>query len=59
RLPVIWMTGLVLRSVGRILGTSSTSEDAARARLARIAAAAGDVNTSRSEVFTQVRTGKK
>ncbi len=36
-LPVIWATGLVLRAVGRILGTSSTSEDAARARLTRIA----------------------
>lgn len=36
-LPVIWATGLVLRTVGRVLGSSSTSEDAARARLARIA----------------------
>jgi uncharacterized protein (DUF2236 family) len=35
-LPVIWATGFVLRSVGRILGTSSTSEDAARKRIARI-----------------------
>jgi uncharacterized protein (DUF2236 family) len=36
RLPAIWATGLVLRTVGRILGTSSTSEDAARKRIARI-----------------------
>jgi uncharacterized protein (DUF2236 family) len=36
-LPVIWATGLVLRSVGQILGKSSTSEKAARIRLARIA----------------------
>lgn len=35
-LPVIWATRVVLRSVGRILGSSSTSEDAARTRLARI-----------------------
>lgn len=35
-LPVIWATGFVLRSVGRILGSSSTSEDAARKRIARI-----------------------
>ena len=36
RLPVIWATGVVLRGVGRVLGTSSTSEDAARKRIARI-----------------------
>ncbi len=35
-LPVIWATGVVLGAVGRLLGTSSTSEDAARARIARI-----------------------
>lgn len=34
--PVIWATGLVLRTVGRVLGTSSSSEDAARVRIARI-----------------------
>jgi uncharacterized protein (DUF2236 family) len=39
RLPVVWGTGLVLRMVGAILGTSSTSEDAARARIARLDAA--------------------
>ena len=36
RLPVIWATRLVLRGVGRVLGTTSTSEDAARKRIARI-----------------------
>ena len=36
RLPVIWATGVVLRTVGALLGTSSTSEDAARARIARL-----------------------
>ncbi|WP_010202130.1 oxygenase MpaB family protein [Salinibacterium sp. PAMC 21357] len=35
-LPVIWATGFVLRAVGKILGTSSSSEDAARVRLARL-----------------------
>jgi uncharacterized protein (DUF2236 family) len=34
--PAITATGLVLRVVGRILGTGSTSEDAARRRLARL-----------------------
>ena len=38
RLPVIWATGAVLRTVGALLGTSSTSEDAARARIARLEA---------------------
>jgi uncharacterized protein (DUF2236 family) len=39
RLPVIWATRLVLGVVRTLLGPSSTSEDAARARLARIALA--------------------
>jgi len=39
RLPVVWATGLVLRFVGAVLGTTSTSEDAARSRIARLAAA--------------------
>ncbi|MDJ0349800.1 oxygenase MpaB family protein [Cryobacterium sp. PH29-G1] len=39
RLPVIWGTRFVLSTVRFLLGPSSTSEDAARARLARIAAA--------------------
>jgi uncharacterized protein (DUF2236 family) len=40
RLPVIWATGVVLRVVQRVLGRSSTSEDAARARLDRLSKAA-------------------
>jgi uncharacterized protein (DUF2236 family) len=36
RLPVVWGTRLVLGAVRTLLGPSSTSEDAARARLARI-----------------------
>jgi len=36
RLPVVWATGLVLAFVGAVLGTTSTSEDAARARIARL-----------------------
>jgi CBS domain-containing protein len=40
RLPVVWATGLVLGLVGALLGTTSTSEDAARARIARLDAAA-------------------
>lgn len=36
RLPVVWATGLVLSAVSAILGSSSTSEDAARARIARL-----------------------
>jgi uncharacterized protein (DUF2236 family) len=38
-LPVVTGTRVVLWLVGRVLGTSSTSEDAARARIARLAAA--------------------
>jgi uncharacterized protein (DUF2236 family) len=38
RLPVVWATGVVLGLVGRVLGTRSTSESAARERLARLAA---------------------
>jgi uncharacterized protein (DUF2236 family) len=34
--PAITVTGLLLRVVGRILGSGSTSEDAARKRLARL-----------------------
>lgn len=37
-LPVIWGTRVVLGGVRLLLGKSSTSEDAARARIARIAA---------------------
>jgi uncharacterized protein (DUF2236 family) len=37
RLPVIAATGLVLGAVRRVLGGSSTSEDAARRRIARLA----------------------
>jgi uncharacterized protein (DUF2236 family) len=40
RLPVIWATGAVLGAVRLLLGRSSTSEDAARLRLARLAGAA-------------------
>lgn len=36
-LPVIWATGAVLRGVELVLGRSSTSEDAARNRIARLA----------------------
>lgn len=36
RLPVVWATGLVLRAVRMLLGSSSTSEDAARKRIARL-----------------------
>jgi uncharacterized protein (DUF2236 family) len=36
-LPVIWATGAVLRLVRLLLGASSTSEDAARARINRLA----------------------
>ena len=36
RLPVIWATGIVLRAVAAVLGRSSTSEDAARTRIARL-----------------------
>lgn len=45
RLPAIWATGVVLRLVRSVLGRSSTSEDAARLRIARLSgttAAAGD-----------------
>ena len=35
-LPVVWATGAVLRMVRFLLGRSSTSEDAARARIARL-----------------------
>jgi uncharacterized protein (DUF2236 family) len=35
-LPVIWATGAVLRLVRLLLGASSTSEDAARARITRL-----------------------
>jgi uncharacterized protein (DUF2236 family) len=38
RLPVIWATGVVLGAVKAVLGPSSTSEDAARTRLARLEA---------------------
>ena len=38
-LPVIWATGAVLRLVRLLLGGSSTSEDAARARINRLTAA--------------------
>lgn len=37
-LPVIWATGVVLGVVRVVLGRSSTSEDAARARIARLRA---------------------
>jgi uncharacterized protein (DUF2236 family) len=37
-LPVVWATGLVLGGVRLVLGSSSTSEDAARARIARLEA---------------------
>lgn len=37
RLPVVWATGAVLRLVRLLLGKSSTSEDAARLRLSRLA----------------------
>ncbi len=36
-LPVIWATGVVLSAVKALLGASSTSEDAARGRNARLA----------------------
>ena len=38
RLPVIWATGVVLGAVKAVLGPTSTSEDAARARLSRLEA---------------------
>ena len=34
--PVVWLTGIILRVLRRILGSSSTSERAARERIARI-----------------------
>ena len=37
-LPVVWATGFVLRFVGYLLGTRSTSEVAARGRIARLEA---------------------
>lgn len=37
-LPVIWATGVVLGAVRMLLGATSTSEDAARARIARLTA---------------------
>ncbi|TFC24867.1 DUF2236 domain-containing protein [Cryobacterium sp. TMT2-18-3] len=37
-LPAVWGTGAVLRLVRLLLGRSSTSEDAARARIARLSA---------------------
>lgn len=40
RLPVITATGAVLGAVRRVLGESSTSEDAARRRIARLRASA-------------------
>lgn len=36
RLPVVWATGVVLGLVRSVLGHSSTSEDAARLRIARL-----------------------
>jgi uncharacterized protein (DUF2236 family) len=39
-LPVIWATGVILGVVRTLLGASSSSEDAARVRLARLHAAA-------------------
>lgn len=39
-LPVVWATGVILRMVGLVLGTRSTSEDAARARIARLSSSA-------------------
>ena len=39
-LPVVWATGAVLGIVRMLLGASSTSEDAARARIARLTAPA-------------------
>ena len=36
RLPVIWATRVVLRTIARVLGPSSTSEDAARHRIERL-----------------------
>ncbi len=36
RLPVVWATGVVLKAVKAILGPSSTSENAARVRIARL-----------------------
>jgi hypothetical protein len=36
RWPAVWLTGLVLRSVHLLLGTNSSSEAAARARLRRL-----------------------
>jgi uncharacterized protein (DUF2236 family) len=38
-LPVVWATGAILGLVRLLLGRSSTSEDAARARIARLAKA--------------------
>lgn len=38
QLPVVWATGAVLTAVQTVLGRSSTSEDAARRRIARLAA---------------------
>jgi uncharacterized protein (DUF2236 family) len=35
-LPVIWATGVILRTIQRVLGSSSTSEAAARGRIARL-----------------------
>ena len=37
-LPVVWATGIVLRLVGALLGNRSTSEVAARGRIARLGA---------------------
>ena len=39
-LPVVWATGVVLQAVRMLLGGSSTSEDAARLRIARLSAPA-------------------
>lgn len=40
RWPAVWATGVVLRLVRGLLGSSSSSEDAARVRIARLEAAA-------------------
>ena len=39
RLPVVWATGVVLGAVRKLLGSRSTSEDAARLRIARLTGA--------------------
>lgn len=44
--PVVWLTGVLLRFLRRVLGPSSTSERAARERISRLSAGGSDAHHS-------------